>query len=52
MGRFVLPDLRGRDLVQQLLNESERTEPAAYRPSEHESPQHDDAENIESGPVP
>ena len=41
-----LADLRRRDLVKELLNQSQRTEPAADRPPEHDAKQKDHAEHI------
>ena len=48
MSDFILFYLRGRDLVKQLLYESEWAYPAADGSSEHESPQHDKSEDIEA----
>ena len=50
-GDPALLDLGRRDLVEELLDQSQRTEPAADGPSQGESEDHDDAQNIPAGAV-
>ena len=45
----VLPDLGRRDPVQELLHKSHGAEPAADRPAERQSEDHDHAQHIPSG---
>ena len=47
----VLPDLGRRDPVQELLHKSHGAEPAADRPAERQSEDHDDPQHIPAGAV-
>ena len=50
-GDAALRDLGCRDLVQQLLDQPERAQPAADRPAKRQAEDHDDAQHIPAGAV-
>ena len=49
---MALPDLRRRDLVQQLLDQAQRADPAADRPSQNHAEQCQDAHHVPGRGMP